>query len=1253
MKNKYFLYIFFAILMPLALNAEWLPVKENSKKPSPPTVTLVSDDASSTIIKVEVPGVVIKDLLTEGKSYQKLDLLTDIWTLEPGSPEVPHIAELLAIPDHSGVSVEVIEVGDTQTFSNIIVPPARPTWWEGDAEPAYEEDNKSYSKDAFYPGMMARMDEPTVFRDFRISRLSVYPVQYNPVRKELKVVTSITVKISYGKGEVINPKVSPKRPVARSFAELYRSSIFNYDEVLNRVYGGKEDGEELMLCIMPDEFEESFEPYEQWNRRTGTNIHVTTFSDIGANAYNPDIIKDHCEDAYFNWETAPTYVLVIGDDGVFPAKTITYPDYSFAYDNYFVNVDGNDEVPEMMIGRFTNQGDYRMRVMINKYQLYEEHPYVDETDWFTSGICCSNNDYESQVETKRFAYGCMTEDGGFTHVDTLMSDGWGWNCSMDLDDITDALEDGRSYLNYRGEGWSYGWYANCYDFYEDDVYDLQNGQKFTFVTSIGCGVAMWEASGGNSFGEQWIQVGSISEPRGGIGFIGPTSNTHTTYNNRIDKGIYVGMFREGMDTPGQAMARGKLYMYNVFGNEFWVWYHYNCFHVLGDPSLHIWKEVPREVTVEHEQLIPVGFNELEFQINFADNGDPADSVEVCLYGPDVFVTAICDSLGKANITIASAIEDTISVVVRGGDVYPYQSYMVVTQPDELVEPEGEPEVTDLDGNQDGLLNPNEHAEIIYTLKNWGNLTVNNVQATLSSSNPDVEVITTAPVNFGNIAPGEMATGNPFEFYLAESCPVGDIITLNLHVTSTISSWDYEYEVEVMGCDLEYEMHMVGDEFSPTPNYRMDPGENVRLFISVSNPGADLAANVGGILSTNDQYISVNDETATFGTIQMGESAINTDDYFEVTLSQSCPTGYMADFELQLYTQNGNYPFEKIINIQLPVGLPIPTDYTGPDEYGYYAFASTDAFYDQTPEFEWIEIHDLGDAINMYGETDYTETVDLPFTFRYYNMEYNKLRISTDGWMAFGNGVQTAPVNHAMPHDDNVNNMVAVFWDDLYDIQFEDGQIFYYHDEANNRFIVEWDSITHNNAGPEPIREEFQAILLDPDHYPTNTGDGEIIVQYRDVKDASSNTIGIENSSEDIGLQYVFDEDYDQTAADIDGGVAIKFTTEAPFVSIIVSVDEGESFVNASDGLLQNNPNPFSSQTTIEYYVSKSCGITLNIFDISGKLVKTINQGKVTSGNHQVTWNGTDNQGKILGSGIYVVRLQTSEFSDSMKMFMLK
>ena len=49
--------------------------------------------------------------------------------------------------------------------------------------------------------------------------------------------------------------------------------------------------------------------------------------------------------------------------------------------------------------------------------------------------------------------------------------------------------------------------------------------------------------------------------------------------------------------------------------------------------------------------------------------------------------------------------ETLTVTVRGGKVYPYQGTIEVLQPQELVEPEGEPGIVDIDGNTDGLINP--------------------------------------------------------------------------------------------------------------------------------------------------------------------------------------------------------------------------------------------------------------------------------------------------------------------------------------------------------------------------------------------------------------------------------------------------------------------------------------------------------------------------------------------------------------------
>jgi len=92
---------------------------------------------------------------------------------------------------------------------------------------------------------------------------------------------------------------------------------------------------------------------------------------------------------------------------------------------------------------------------------------------------CSNNAYVSQINTKRWVANVMMEDGGFIAVDTMMSDGdwWGGNCTYDLNDVTNAINNGRSYLNYRGEGWYDGWSASCYNFQVSDVSSLNNGEN--------------------------------------------------------------------------------------------------------------------------------------------------------------------------------------------------------------------------------------------------------------------------------------------------------------------------------------------------------------------------------------------------------------------------------------------------------------------------------------------------------------------------------------------------------------------------------------------------------------------------------------------------------------------------------------------------------------------------------------------------------------------------------------------------------
>jgi flagellar hook assembly protein FlgD len=69
------------------------------------------------------------------------------------------------------------------------------------------------------------------------------------------------------------------------------------------------------------------------------------------------------------------------------------------------------------------------------------------------------------------------------------------------------------------------------------------------------------------------------------------------------------------------------------------------------------------------------------------------------------------------------------------------------------------------------------------------------------------------------------------------------------------------------------------------------------------------------------------------------------------------------------------------------------------------------------------------------------------------------------------------------------------------------------------------------------------------------------------------------------------------------------------------------------------PNPFNPSTTISYGLPGPSAVNLEVFDVAGRLVRRLKNGTVESaGFHQVTWQGRDDRGNELGSGVYLYRL---------------
>lgn len=97
----------------------------------------------------------------------------------------------------------------------------------------------------------------------------------------------------------------------------------------------------------------------------------------------------------------------------------------------------------------------------------------------------------------------------------------------------------------------------------------------------------------------------------------------------------------------------------------------------------------------------------------------------------------------------------------------------------------------------------------------------------------------------------------------------------------------------------------------------------------------------------------------------------------------------------------------------------------------------------------------------------------------------------------------------------------------------------------------------------------------------------------------------------------------------------------------------EDQVPYSFELFQNYPNPFNPTTNIRFSLPRSGHVRLDIYNILGRRVRTLVDEALLAGHKLVTWDGKDENGNDVSSGIYFYRLQTGNFSQARKMILLK
>ncbi|MCK4414150.1 MAG: hypothetical protein KAY32_11445 [Candidatus Eisenbacteria sp.] len=918
---------------------------------------------------------------------------------------------------------------------------------------------------------------------------------------------------------------------------------------------GGMDHRGVYLIVTAPELVDALDPLIAWKTRMGYEVHLATTVETGTSR---EAIRDYIRTAYETWDQPPLYVLLVGDaDGALnlvPAWDVS----GNVSDHPYACVDGDDFLPDLFVGRFAAKYPSEVELQVAKTIGYESAPdTTGDAGWFTRALLTAGNyNASTPVALSRWV-GEELRGIGYTQIDSVYwSDSpdhpW-WNGDALIKYFVDR---GVGIINYRG--WAMGdrgWQPPTY--IDDDVRELQNGWRMPVVFSIVCHTGNFGNVDMDCFGEAWMKTGTVAEPQGAVGFIGTGEHwSHSRWNDRLAMGIFEEICHAGEHELGRMLAGSKLRLIEHFPTELrtedalddereeCVEYYMHTYNLLGDPSLAMWTARPAEMTLTVIEGPSSGRNFLIVEVTDG-SGVPVAAAHVALTRNTDQNTALIgyaptDASGIARVWFTPAGEDTIHVQVTGTNRYPLSAALAIEAEEHAVT------VTAAACTGGGGLLPGASTEVTLTLTNTGTAVLDGATLTITGPGDDPTVVATTSI--GALAPGGSGTASD-ALALQAAADTEDGRRLRYLCTPTIAGIGEltPSEFRLAAGAPRFVCRRVsdgGDEI-------FDPGETVELVVTLANEGSAAAGALTAELApVVPGFVALVDSVAGFAEIAPGAEASNDGEPFVIQVGATVPGGTVIPLVLEVSSADGP---KTNVACNLVVGPHDPSVPVGPDTYGYYGYDSADFDYPgQAPVYAWVECSPLfggaGTELEEIYDNKHSQIVGLPFTFTYYGVPYDTIRVSDNGWMSFDTDYWYDIRNWNMPDVWGGASMVAPFWDNLDPgIPGSDG-IYAWHDQERHCLVVEWSRLQNWEETTDDY-QTFEVLLRDPSHYPTESGDGELIFQYKQIVNDDYTrmyaTVGIEDHTEERGLVYSFSNQYATGAAPLSAGLAIKFTTTAP------------------------------------------------------------------------------------------------------------
>ncbi|TKJ41670.1 hypothetical protein CEE37_03635 [candidate division LCP-89 bacterium B3_LCP] len=1096
------------------VQAEWIAM--DAAAPAAPEVKLVSHTSSATVLDVTLAGFYSDEIAEGNEIYQMLSFGDNAALREVGKPQLPVITELIGIPDRSDLRVSM-EVLDAVTLTGYNIWPAQEMELDGEDTPPFFIDAQFYTQNGSYPDRNALVSEPQIWRDVRLTRLETRPVSYNPVTDELTVATKMRVKIEYFGQNATRQFTRNRTPINVNFQKLYRAAVINFDHLGYPLdNGGTDNPGTKYLVVTTTPAIPYIQDLVDFRHAQGYETEVRVIEPGFSTA---EEIKAYVTELYNLYGLE--HILIVGD-AYYSGGQVDVPMYYWVdsySDSWYTMMDGpGDYLADLSCGRIVYDGPTDLTHQIDKTMAYLTAPEV--SNWAEHTLLVAHSEQyplkytQCKEEIRTYPYSIQVPIFGTAY-------GGAGASNQDVIDYLNTYSSGI--LNYRGHGSQTGWasWGTSGSFTATHVYQLTNYDRYFVHYDVCCDNMDFPGYNGDCLAEAFMKA-----PAAAIAINGAIIPSYTIPNHDYDKEFYKAIYDLGINQIGYASNFANITVYNLHGAigesniRTYLW--------LGDACVDAWTNTMQTLTVTHPSVMLIGTSTLDVNVGF-------EGALVCAQNSEVYAAGYTDNTGSITLEFnpAPAQPGDLTITVSAHNYLTYQQVIQIIPPSgPFVVYESVEVADDLLGNNNGQLDFGETSNLTITAENVGVALATGVTLNVLTAEPLITILDGTEY-VGDIAAGGMATADHgFSIEADPSIADGQGLLFTLEAVSD-TTWTSNFSIVAHAPDCEYTSHIIDDPPPGNQNGNFDPGESGTIYIEITNEGSSAVPDLHILLSTADPFVTVPNEPLNIGTLEPGASAQYLD--YSVTISASCPQEHVAT--LNLAFTGGGYSGSDSFEITIGDLMYAPT---GPDGYGYYAYDINDG--GNAPVFEWIEVAPAGggpgvEVTALTGQDDRSTLVALPFSFQYYGTDYTDLTICTNGWLALGDATPDSDwSNSAIPDLDGPVSMVAPFWEDMN--METGGQVATYYDVVEGYFVVEFFRVPQWT--PATALETFEVIFYDPTVHVTPTGDGKILMQYQQVSDPSSCTVGIENATETDGLQYLLEGTYDIHATPIGAEMAILY-----------------------------------------------------------------------------------------------------------------